>query len=369
MYTIYNKSGNSQARSGSLKTKRGEISTPFFMPIATKAAVKTLTFEDIKKLEPQILLSNTYHLYLKPGLKILKNASGLHNFMNWPGPILTDSGGFQVFSLAGTKTRKGNLVKIKNDGVEFSSHIDGSRHFFTPEKVLEIQKVIGSDIAMILDVCTANPATHEQAAKDLELTLAWAKKSFRAKNQDQQTFAIVQGSTFKDLRIKSAKELVKFDWDGFAVGGLAVGESEQEMYEVLDYTVPELPENKPRYLMGVGKPENIVEAVRRGIDMFDCVIPTREARHGRLYLRESDDITQENFYKTISITNQEFQTDFSPINIRSDLTELKSYTKAYLNHLFSTGEPLAQRIATMNNLEFYLDLMIKIRLSIEEGNL
>lgn len=367
MYSIYKKSAISQARRGRLQTKHGQIETPFFMPIATRGAVKTLTVQDLKMLEPQIILSNTYHLYLRPGLDVLKQAPGLHRFMNWSGPILTDSGGFQVFSLSGTKSRQGNLVKIKPEGVEFASHIDGSRHFFTPEKVLEIQKIIGSDIAMLLDVCTANPAQFSQAEKDLQLTLAWAERSCLVKDSAQQTFAIVQGSTYKDLRIKSARELVRMDWDGYAIGGLAVGETDQEMYEVLDYTVPELPEGKPRYLMGVGRPENIIEAVKRGVDMFDCVIPTREARHGRLYVWDTDDISKFSFYKTITITNQEYKIDFSPINKDSVFPELKEYSLAYLNHLFSVAEPLAQRLATLNNLEFYLNLMKKIRAGISSG--
>lgn len=369
MYTIYKKSIISQARRGLLKTNHGKIETPFFMPIATKAAVKTLTTQDIKRLSPQILLSNTYHLFLRPGMEVLEKSSGLHKFMNWSGPILTDSGGFQVFSLAGTKTRKGNLVKVRESGVEFSSHIDGSRHFFTPEKVLEIQKIIGSDIAMLLDVCTANPAEFSQAEKDVALTLAWAEISQKHRKEDQLTFAIVQGSTYKDLRIKCARKLKEMNWDGYAIGGLAVGETDREMYKVLDYIVPELPEDKPRYLMGVGRPENIIEAVKKGIDMFDCVIPTREARHGRLYIWQSDDISKPDFYKTIIVTNQEYKFNFNPINKTSALVELREYSLAYLNHLFSVGEFLAQRLATLNNLEFYLELMKKIRQSIDDTRL
>jgi len=364
MYTIYSKSENSQARNGVLKTRHGQIETPFFMPIATKAAVKTLTSDDLQSLGAQIVLSNTYHLYLRPGLEVLKKNSGLHKLMNWNKPILTDSGGFQVFSLSGTKIRKGNLVKIKDNGVEFSSHIDGSKHFFDAKKVLEIQKIIGSDIAMILDVCTKNPATREQAEKDMELTLRWAKEAWDHRNKQQLTFAIVQGSTFKNLRIKCAQELVKHNWDGFAVGGLAVGESEKVMYDVLDYTVPELPVEKPRYLMGVGKPENIVNAVKRGIDMFDCVIPTREARHGRLFIRIGNDLNKD-FYKVINITNSKFKNDLSPIH----KTLFPDYSRAYLFHLFSTEESLGQRLATIINLDFYLNLMKDIRSGIKTGKI
>jgi len=373
-FFILNKKSNiSQARSGELNTAHGVIKTPFFMPIATKAAVKTLTITDITNLSAQILLSNTYHLYLRPGSGVLNDFGGLHKFMNWSGPILTDSGGYQVFSLAGTKNRTGNLVNIKSDGVEFRSHIDGSKHFFTPEKVLDLQKVIGSDIMMILDVCTANPATHEQASKDLDITTAWAAqaKEYYAKNdfKDQRIFAIVQGSVFEDLRKKSAHDLVRLDFDGYAIGGLAVGETHEEMYQTLDFTVPELPVDKPRYLMGVGRPENIVEAVKRGVDMFDCVIPTREARHGRLYVWQNDNLGQFDFYKNISVTNAEFKTNHMSINPHSKFAELRDYSLSYLNHLFDTSEPLALRLATLNNLEFYLELMVKIRQQIEDNRL
>jgi len=384
MYKLYKNSKNSQARLGTLTTRHGKIKTPFFMPVATVGALKTLTTEDVRRLKPQILLANTYHLYLRPGILVMKKARGLHNFMDWQGPILTDSGGYQVFSLAGIKpplsnfpfnkgVRKGGLVKIQPEGVRFSSHIDGSKHLFTPKKVLEIQATIGSDIMMVLDVCTKNPSTHVQAAHDLALTHAWAKQSkeYKLKNKHLKSllFGIVQGSTFRDLRIESARTLAAHDFDGYAIGGLAVGETAQEMYEVLEYTVPELPMNRPRYLMGVGKPENIVEAVKRGVDMFDCVIPTREARHGRLYQWRVQDVLKKNFYHTINIANAKWQTDFTPINKDSKLPELKTYTRAYLYHLYKIQEPLAQRLATLNNVEFYLRLMDVIRRSIKSGKL
>jgi len=373
MYKLLKKSNISKARSGVLKTAHGDIQAPFFMPIATKAAVKTLTIADIENLQAQIILSNTYHLYLRPGLDILDDFGGLREFMKWKGSVLTDSGGFQVFSLAGTKSRKDDLVKIKTDGVEFRSHIDGSKHFFTPEKVLDIQKIIGSDIMMILDICTANPATHSQAEKDLVITLDWAKRARKYYEKqdfiDQDIFAIVQGSIYEDLRKKSARDLVALDFSGYAIGGLAVGETHEEMYKTLDFTVPELPEDKPRYLMGVGRPENIIEAVRRGVDMFDCVIPTREARHGRLYVWQHDDLTKADFYKNITITNAEFKTNKDAINPTSKFTELREYSLSYLNHLFDTAEPLALRLASLNNLEFYLQLMEKIRKRIDEDKL
>ena len=347
--------------------------------------MKNLDTPELEGLGAEIILSNTYHLYLQPGMKIMKKAGGLHKFMDWPGPILTDSGGFQVFSLS-------KIRKILPGGVEFRSHIDGSKHLLTPKSVLEIQKVIGSDIAMILDVCPSSTAKREEVAQAVETTFQWAKQAklalSRGTLKEQLHFAIIQGGVFKDLRLKSLKELVELDFNGYAVGGLAVGESNSQMYEVLNYLAPQMPENKPRYLMGVGTPENIVEAVRRGVDMFDCVIPTREARHGRLYLplslrgsssdrgnpagsprRPITDFlgmtTKNKFYETINISNAKFRDDFSPINN----SNLKQYTKAYLHHLFKTGEPLGMRLATLNNVGFYLQLMAEIRKGISKGKL
>ncbi len=412
-FKILKKSEKSAARAGILKTLHGEIKTPFFMPIATRASVKSLTSEEIKKLGSQIILSNTYHLFLKPGLKVLKKSGGLHKFMDWPGPILTDSGGFQVFSLdakaqrrESVKTQNDSLVKISPKGVEFKSVYDGSKHLFTPKKVLEIQKIIGSDIRMVLDVCSPAKCSKKQAEKDLAITLKWAAESIKyharinsspavglmekntpvkllqklTTNPKQRNlssainqpllFGIVQGALYKGLRLKSVKELSAMNFDGYAIGGLAVGESVTEMYKVLDYTVPELPANKPHYLMGVGYPEQIVESVKRGIDMFDCVIPTREARHGRLYSFKSSIINNRSlFYKTINIKSNKFAADTSPINSKSKFIELRNYSKAYLRHLFSVKEPLALRLSTLNNLEFYLKLMKEIRLQIKENKL
>jgi queuine tRNA-ribosyltransferase len=351
-----------------LKTAHGTIRTPFFMPIATKAAVKHLTTDEIRGLKAEIILSNTYHLYLQPGLKILEKAGGLHKLMDWQGPILTDSGGFQVFSLS-------KIRKILPEGVEFSSHLDGSKHLLTPKKVLEIQKIIGSDIAMILDICSDSIASHEIVEKAVEQTTLWAKmakkalalKTFKESKIKQHYFAIIQGGIYQDLRLKSLHDLAPLDFDGYAIGGLAVGETNQEMYQVLDYLVPEMPDQKPRYLMGVGTPDNIVEAVKRGVDMFDCVIPTREARHGRLYVWKKGKINlaKGNFYETINISNAKYKEDFSPINS----TNLKKYSKAYLAHLFKTKEALGMRLATLNNIDFYLRLMEKIRADISQGKL
>lgn len=367
MFKLYKKSKKSQARLGKIITKRGEISTPVFMPVATQGVIKTLTSRDVEQLVADILLANTYHLFLRPGLKILKQAKGLHNFMNWSKPILTDSGGYQVFSLAGNKQQKNNLVKIEKNKVIFKSHLDGSKQVLSPVKVLQIQNIIGSDIQMVLDVCTANPATYEQAKTDVKITLAWARQAKRwlVKNYNFKSaalvFGIVQGSVFSDLRQYCAEELVKLDFAGYAIGGLAVGETAKQMYQVLDKVMPYLPIAKPRYLMGVGRPENIIAAVKRGIDMFDCVIPTREARHGRLYIWQHNNLNRKDFYTTLNIVNKKFSHDFSLLNPQTKIKELQPLTKAYLHHLYKSGEPTALRLATLSNLEFYLQMMINIR--------
>jgi len=375
MFKLKQKSIKSQARIGLIKTSHGQIITPVFMPIATQGAIKNLTTFELEKLKAQIILGNAYHLFFKPGLNIVKKTNGLHRFINWSRPILTDSGGFQVFSLThkgeARKRENKSLVKITPAGVYFQSVYDGSKHFFTPKKVLEIQKIIGSDIRMVLDICSPSKCSRPEAERDLKITLAWAKQARRLKTKDQSLlFAIVQGALFKDLRKNCAKELVKLNFDGYAIGGLAVGETAKEMYHVLDYTVPELPEEKPRYLMGVGYPKQIIEAVKRGIDMFDCVIPTREARHGRLYFFNiKQKINTVNFYKTFNVKTEKYANDFSPINSNSVFLELRTYSKAYLRHLFNVNEPLAMRLATLNNLEFYLNLMIRIRQAIKNNKL
>ncbi len=384
------KNNKKSARLGILKTRKGEIRTPCFMPIATKGAIKTISAEEIRLLGPDIILGNTYHLMLRPGSEEIKKLGGLHSFMDWDKPILTDSGGFQVFSLA-------HIRRLKIDGVTFNSHIDGREYFLSPEKSIEIQMNIGSDIMMVLDECVKLPAEREYLEKSVEVTTTWARrcKSFFRKqfdgmnsvNQVNQVnqlnqpnkpllFGIVQGGLEQDLREKSASDLIKIGFDGYAVGGLSVGETEQQMCSVLDYLCEKLPADKPRYLMGVGYPHQIVEAVRRGIDMFDCVIPTREARHGRLFywnpeffsggknLLELLENSRE-FYKTINIRNEEFKFDLTPINSDSKFPELRNYSRAYLRHIFSVEDPLAQRLASLNNLEFYLSLMEKIRGTLE----
>lgn len=346
-----------QARAATLKTAHGNIKTPFFMPIATRGAVKYLSAHDMLDLNSQIILSNTYHLYLKPGLDVLKKSKGLHNFMNWQKPILTDSGGYQVFSLS-------DIRKIQNDGVKFTSTYDGSKHFFTPKKVMEIQKIIGSDIMMVLDECPPYPCTYGYANKSQELTTSWARAAIKArKNKQQLLFGIVQGSVFKDLRIKSAQDLVKLNFDGYAIGGLAVGETADKMYDVLDVVNPLLPVFKPRYLMGVGQPEQILEAVKRGVDMFDCVLPTRNARHGSLYYDLKLDKNLKNVkYKILRIKSEKLKKDLKVIDSKCNCSTCnKGYTRSYLRHLATVNEPLCQRLCTIHNVNFYLELMRQIR--------
>ncbi|HNV97269.1 MAG TPA: tRNA guanosine(34) transglycosylase Tgt [bacterium] len=364
MFKVLKKSKKSCARRGVLKTKSGEIQTPFFMPIATRGVIKSLSFSDIEKLNPEIILANTYHLYLKPGLDVIKKFKSLRAFMNCKYPILTDSGGFQVFSLS-------KIRKINKTGVEFQSTYDGSYHFFTPEKVMKIQSVLDSDIQMVLDICLDSKSDYKKVKESLDVTTLWAKKCKDAKKKfdpkhKNLLFGIVQGALDKELRQESLNDLVKIGFDGYAIGGLAVGETNQEMYKILEFLSDKLPEKNPRYLMGVGYPENILTAVKNGVDMFDCVIPTREARHGRLYFFENKNL-KGNFYKTINITNSKFVNDKSVINKDSKTEELKIYSKAYLNHLFKVGDILAMRLATLNNIEFYLDLMKIIRKNIEKG--
>ena len=337
--------------------------SPVFMPIATKGAVKSLAPEDLKSLDAQIILGNTYHLWLRPGTKIIKRAGGLHNFMNWDGPILTDSGGYQIFSL-GARSRQ-NMVKITNEGAEFRDPIDGKKHFLTPEKSIQIQLDLGSDIIMVLDHCPSFPATHEQVEQAVRRTTRWAlrcKKYFEKHTTKQNKpllFGIIQGGIYKDLRQRSTRELLDIGWDGYAIGGVAVGGPRKNLPQVLKWVLPLLPRDLPRYLMGLGKPEEIVAAVRSGVDMFDCVIPTREARHGKLYKLKSK--KSKLFYETIQITNSKFSKDFQPIDKNCNCYTCQNYSRAYLNHLFKTQEPLALRLATIHNLKFYLGLMEKLR--------
>ncbi len=381
MFNILSRSKQSKARTGKLKTAHGILLTPFFMPVATQGTIKFASSEDIRDLGSPILLSNTYHLMLRPGEKAVKKMGGLHSFMDWQGAILTDSGGFQVFSLAADRTKSGkSLVKLTQRRVEFKSYIDGSNHILTPERSLQIQMDLGVDIAVCLDECVALPAKRKYLEHSVALTTAWAKRTKtyvqKTKGKKPLVFAVVQGGVEKDLRLQSVRELMEIGFDGYNIGGLAVGETAKEMYQVLDYTVAALPENKPRYLMGVGYPENIIEAVKRGVDMFDCVIPTREGRHGRLFffkkntktdikkLLQTKKVASNSFYETATITNAKFAMDTKKINPESKIPELRNLSRAYLHYLFKVDEPLGKRLATLNNLEFYLNLMETIRKSI-----
>jgi len=348
-FEIKAQSGN--VRTGVLKTPRGDIRTPAFMPVGTAATVKAMTTGQVKTTGADIILANTYHLMLRPGGERLKLLGGVHSFMNWDLPILTDSGGFQVWSLSG-------LRKLSEEGVEFSSHIDGSRHMLTPEYCVALQAdMIGSDISMQLDECTKFGSSEVEARASMELSLRWAKRCKDAFGirSNQALFGIVQGSVFPDLREQSAKKLVEIGFDGYAIGGLAVGEGHDTMCQVLDYTVQHLPKDKPRYLMGVGKPIDIVESVARGVDMFDCVLPTRAGRHGQAWTWDGP----------INIRNARFIEDLSPLNQNSLCEASSNYSKAYLNHLFKCNEILGQTLLSWHNIAFFQELMAKIRDSIE----
>jgi queuine tRNA-ribosyltransferase len=364
MLKIISRSKKSQARVTKLTVSHGSVMAPFFMPVGTRASVKYLTPDDLQGLGSEIVLSNTYHLMIAPTTKVIKKAKGLHGFMNWQLPILTDSGGFQVFSLS-------KIRKVTEHGVIFTEPKSGKAYELTPESSMRVQLDLGVDIAMAFDDVIGYPATKDQVKDSMERTSRWAKRclDYHQKNNKikQKLFGIIQGGTFADLRDQSITDLTAMDFDGFAVGGVAVGEPREKLKDILTWTVEKLPANKPRYLMGLGRPEEIVLAVKHGIDMFDCVIPTREARHGRLYLwnGKTTNLNSKNFYKTINIQNAKYKNDFSPIN---NIT-LKKYSKAYLHHLFKVNEPLGMRLATLNNVGFYVDLMKKIRVSIKRGEL
>jgi len=343
---------HNKARLGVINTAHGEIRTPAFMPVGTRGTVKAMLPQNVKATGADILLGNTYHLMLKPGAERIAALGGLHKFMNWQAPILTDSGGFQVMSLS-------HLRKISEEGVVFSSHIDGSKHMLTPERSIEIQHLLGSTITMAFDECTPFPATFEQAKLSQELTSRWAKRSrdaFKIRDGYGQ-FGIVQGGIYPILRKISADDLSKLDFEGYALGGLAVGEGQELMFKVLDYASDMLPVNKPRYLMGVGKPSDIIGAVARGIDMFDCVIPTRSGRNGQAFTRGG----------TINIRNSKYADDNSPLDETCECEACKNYSKAYLHHLVRVGEILGSMLMTWHNLAYYQDLMNRIRAYIAEG--
>ncbi len=356
---IDSKDNNSKARAGWFETDHGKVETPIFMPVGTQGTVKAVDQNYLEhEIKAQIVLSNTYHLYLRPGTAILEAAGGLHKFMNWQKPILTDSGGYQVFSLS-------DLRKLKSNGVEFRSHLDGSKHFFTPEKVIEIQRSIGSDIMMVLDECAPYPCDYDYAKKSVELTSNWAisnkeafEKSVPLYGHKQFQFGIIQGSIYKDLREKSANDLLKLDFDSYAIGGLAVGEPTEQMYELVDFTTDFMPQDRPRYLMGVGRPENILESIARGVDMFDCVMPTRNARNSNVFTWNG----------TLSMRNAKYKDDFSPIDEKCNCYTCRNYSRAYLRHLIIAEEILALQLATIHNLYFYLDLVRQARKQIMDGN-
>jgi queuine tRNA-ribosyltransferase len=351
-FSLLKKSGTTAARLGRMITSHGEISTPVFMPVGTQAAVKTLSPEDLIHIGAEIILSNTYHLFLRPGHDLIREFGGIQKFMAWDRPVLTDSGGFQVFSLA-------ELRSITEEGVTFQSHIDGgAKHFISPEYAVEIQEALGADIIMAFDECIPYPATRDYALGSLERTLRWAKRCATAKKDTGQAlFGIVQGGMYPDLRKRSAEGLVDIEFDGYALGGLSVGETKPVMYEMIDVSVPMLPEHQPRYLMGVGTPEDLVEGVDRGVDMFDCVMPTRNARNGTFFT---------SFGKVV-IRNSRYERDNQPIDPECGCYTCRNFTRAYMRHLFNAGEVSALRLGTIHNLYYYLNLMRNIRRSIEQG--
>lgn len=353
-YELLHEEKHTGARLGRLHTPHGVIETPIFMPVGTQATVKTLAPEELHTMNAQIILGNTYHLWLQPGDDIIKEAGGLHQFMNWNKPILTDSGGFQVFSLS-------NLRDIKEEGVHFRHHRSGEKLFLSPERAIEIQNNLGSDIMMSFDECVELPSTHEYAKQSLERTLRWAERGLRAHKypEKQALFGIVQGADFEDLRRRSAEELVKMDFPGYSIGGLSVGETKETMYRVLDFTMPYLPKNKPRYLMGVGSPDALIEGSIRGVDMFDCVLPTRIARHGTAMTSTG----------RVIIKNKEYERDFTPLDHACDCYTCKNYTKAYLRHLIKAGETFGQRLISYHNVHFLLKLMENVRHAIKEDRL
>ncbi|MDU4670778.1 MAG: tRNA guanosine(34) transglycosylase Tgt [Finegoldia magna] len=350
-FTLEKKSSQCKARTGTIETNHGVIKTPVFMPVGTRATVKAMNNDELKSIGSQIILSNTYHLYLKPGQEIIRKADGLHKFMNWDKPILTDSGGFQVFSLS--KTRK-----ITEEGVQFRSHIDGSKHFISPEKSMEIQNDLGSDIMMAFDECVPYPASYEYTEDSMKRTLRWLKrcKDYHKNTNKQNLFGIIQGGMFKDLREYSAKNTIDFDLPGYAIGGLSVGEPRDLMIDLLDFTTDFMPENKPRYLMGVGTPDYLFEAVEHGVDMCDCVLPTRIARNGTALTSKGK----------LVVKNAKYKDDFSALDDNCDCYACKNHTRAYIRHLLNVDEILGARLLSIHNLRFLIKLMENIRKSIEE---
>ncbi|OGX33958.1 MAG: tRNA guanosine(34) transglycosylase Tgt [Omnitrophica WOR_2 bacterium RIFCSPHIGHO2_02_FULL_52_10] len=356
MFQLIKQDKSTKARLGRLTTAHGAVDSPFFMPVGTNGAVRSLSAENLLEFDTQIVLSNTYHLFLRPGLDVIGAAGGLHKFMSWDRPILTDSGGYQVFSLA-------RLRKLTDEGVEFQSHHDGSTQFFTPEKVVDTQKILGSDIMMPLDECAPYPCDRSQAERSVLRTTLWArrsKKQYHAvldRGRMQYLFGIVQGATYPDLRERSARELVGLDFDGYAIGGVSVGEPVPLMFETLDWVLPLLPEDKPRYFMGIGLPDQIVKAVGEGVDMFDTCVPTRYARHGSAFTRQG----------RVVVRNAQYIKDFGPLDDQCACRVCAKYTRSYIRHLFNSNEILGLKLITYHNVFFYVNLMKEIRAAIQ-GN-
>jgi len=350
-FAVLHNDSSCRARLGSLKTTHGSIETPIFMPVGTNATVKAMTPEDLRGVEAQIILANTYHLYLRPGHRLVEKLGGLHRFMNWDRPILTDSGGFQVFSL-------GELRKISEEGVRFQSHLDGSYHFLTPELAVEIQQSLGADIIMCFDECPPATAEYDYVRRSLELTARWARRCKEAhRREGQQLFGIVQGGMHYDLRARSLADMVEIGFDGYALGGLSVGEEKEQMYGVMDACAPLMPQDSPRYIMGIGAPEDLIEAIWHGYDMFDCVMPTRNARNGMLFTSQG----------RINIKAKIHEEDDGPLDPECGCHVCRNYSRAYLRHLYRAGEILASQLNTYHNLHYYLDLMRKSREAIQEN--
>ncbi len=347
-FDLYRTEG--QARRGRLSFSRGVVDTPAFMPVGTNATVKSLAPEEVSGTGAQIILGNTFHLMLQPGTEVIRAHGDLHDFMNWPGPILTDSGGFQVWSLS-------ELRKLSEQGVLFRSPVDGSKVFLGPEESMQIQTELGSDIVMAFDECTPYPASEEEARESMELSLRWAERCKQAYRGEGALFGIVQGGMYESLRVRSARGLIEIGFDGYALGGLSVGESKQEMANVLRFTAPELPEDKPRYLMGVGTPEDLVNGVAAGIDMFDCVLPTRNARNGWLYTSEG----------VVKIRNAQHRLDTRPLDPACDCYTCQNYSRAYLRHLYHKQEMLVARLCSLHNIHYYQQLMATMRVQIDAG--
>lgn len=352
-YELIKEDKHTNARLGRFHTPHGSFDTPVFMPVGTQATVKALTPKNLEEIKAQIILSNTYHLYLRPGHDLVKEAGGLHNFMNWNRPILTDSGGFQVFSLS-------DLRKITEEGVTFRSHLDGSSHFFSPEQAINIQNALGADIIMAFDECIPYPADHDYTDRSVDRTIRWLDRCIKAHNRDDQAlFGIIQGGMYKDLRLKNTLETLAFDLPGYGIGGLSVGEPKDLMYQMLDVIMPHMPKNKPRYLMGVGSPDCLLEGVIRGVDMFDCVLPTRIARNGTSLTSRG----------RIVVRNASYERDFTPLDPDCDCYTCQNFTKAYLRHLIKANEILASTLLSIHNLRFLIKLMEEVKMAILEDRI